>query len=354
MTIYNKGIPDGDLLIRAHLNENQFGMTPAVWDNFDQQRANLYPDPQCLDIQKQIADFYGVSTDMVHVTNGTDEVILMISMAFLSQQVPAIVSDYSFPGYETSARICGANVHYAPLDGYEVPIAQMGTMSQEQQSVIFVCNPHNPTGTMVSQEGIANLVSQASHTDSLAVFDEAYAEFAGDDFCSAIGLIKQGKRVMVTRTLSKAYGLGGFRIGYVIGLPEDIAKITKVHAALPFAVNRLAQNAAKVALSDQTFLRHSVERTSAAKTAFYQAMDAAGIGYIHSHTNFILLNISNKAPMLSSAEFVEKLQDEFGVLVRDAGLFKLYGHIRVSMVDEPHQQALCNAIVSTYKKLREQ
>lgn len=350
MTIYNQSYVNQDSLIRAHLCENHFGMSPTVLSNLDQHRASLYPDPNCGAIRQEIANFHDVDVDMVTVANGTDEIILMTALAFLKSQVPALVSSSSFPGYVTAAQTCGASVVHFELDGYSVPINAMAKACLQQRSLGFICNPHNPTGTIASGADLESLISHAEKTDSLLVFDEAYAEFADEKFVSALSFLRRNKRVLITRTFSKAYGIAGFRIGYAIGCANDIRRIRAVQFSVPFAVNRLAQTAAIYALRDQHHLLEVVHSTNLAKAYFYQALDRARIRYVPSHTNFVLLDVSKSKSGSNSADFAERLIKDFGIIVRDTTLFGLPSHIRVSMPRECDLDTLCTAIISIHNE----
>lgn len=339
--MFNQGGGHHDSLTRAHLSENHFKASPAVAAVVEREltRMHLYPDPECSALREAIARFYSVDVDMVTVGNGTDELILVTCLAFLRSGDAAVMAASTFPGYATSSAIAGAEVTRLPLEGYHSPVAAMVERCQRRRCLAFLCNPHNPTGTAVDLAALTSLVNGARETGSLPIIDEAYAEFAGAELASAIPLIRKGGRALVTRTFSKAYGLAGFRVGYAIGRREDIARVRQVQAALPFAVNRLAQAVALAALADQPFLSEVVARTARAKASFYADMDAAGLGYQRSHTNFVLLRIGG-----DSKAFAGRLLQDSGILVRDAGLFGLPSHLRISMLDDDAQSSLVAAV----------
>lgn len=344
MTVFNQGGAHHDSLTRAHLSENHFKASPSVAAVLERERArmHLYPDPECRALREAIARFYSVDVDMVTVGNGTDELILLTALAFLRSGDAAVVAASTFPGYATASAIAGAEIIRLPLDGYRSPVTAMIERCQQRRCLVFLCNPHNPTGTATDLAGVTALVNGARETGSLPIFDEAYAEFGeldGAEPASAIPLIREGKRALVMRTFSKAYGLAGFRVGYTIGRPEDIARLRQVQAALPFAVNRLAQAVALAALADQPFLAGVVAKTARAKAAFYAEMDAAGFRYQRSHTNFVLIDVGGDSKAIAG-----RLLQDAGVLVRDAGLFGLASHLRVSMLEDDSQASLVSAL----------
>lgn len=345
MTVYNQSVRDQDLLIRAHINENHFGFSPMIYESLKHIRMNLYPDPSYLEIREKIASFHRVSSDMVAVANGTDEIILMIALAFLKPPMKALFATSSFPGYLTCARTCGAEHHIVPLRDYENPIEKMGDFCQKHKTVAFLCNPHNPTGTLTSIEHISWLIDQAHHTESLVVIDEAYGEFAGLDFSSAIDLVRNNKRVIATRTFSKAYGLAGFRIGYAIGQPKDIALLRAAQGTVPFCVNRFAQAIAPIALKDQDFLAQVISQTNNAKASFYEYLNSRDIQHIKSYSNFVLIKIKN------STDFAAMLHKDFGILVRDTSAFGLHDHIRITMCRPHDMKKIIFAIDNIINKL---
>lgn len=324
MSVYNQSYSDHDL-IRAHINENHFVFSSRIFECLKHMPMNLYPDPGSLEIKEKIASFHGVDQDMVAVANGTDEIILMIALAFLKPPVKALIAQSTFPGYLTSARACGAEYKLFALDNYKHPVKEMGAFCQKHESVAFLCNPHNPTGTLILEEQITWLIEQAQHTNSLVVIDEAYGEFAGKDFSSAIAFVRNNKRIIATRTFSKAYGLAGFRIGYAIGQAKDIAAIRAAQCCVPFCVNRLAQEIAPRALLDQDFLAQVVKKTNDAKESFYEYLESRNIEYVKSYSNSVLIKVKN------SSKFATILQKDFGILVRDTSPFGLADHIRITM-----------------------
>lgn len=340
MTVYNQSVPDQDLFIRAHINENHFGFSPMVFENLKLMRMNLYPDPGSLEIRKKIASFHGVDPDMVAVGNGTDEIILMIALAFLKPSIKALLVTSSFPGYLTSARACRAEHCLVTLNSYKNPVEEIGVFCREHKSVVFLCNPHNPTGTLMSEEQISWLIDQAQHSESLVVIDEAYGEFAGQDFSSAIAFVRKNKGIIATRTFSKAYGLAGFRIGYAIGQPEDIAAIRAAQCTLPFCVNRLAQAVAPMALQDQGFLAHVIKQTNDAKACFYEYLDSRNIQHVKSYSNSVLIKVKD------SVNFSAILQKDFGILVRDTSPFGLHDHVRITMCLAQDMKKINSAIDS--------
>ncbi len=327
LTGLNAGVANQDALTRMHLSESHHGCSPAVWPGLaaEAERLRFYPEPDCRRIRERIAEHHGVTLEEVVVGNGTDELILMASLAFLDGGLGAVGSSATFPGYLMSAALARTPLREVPLDGYRIPLEGIAAACEEAPAVAFLCNPHNPAGTAAGASELERFFGRVQAQGTLVLVDEAYAEFAGEAFASTLPLVQAGHRAIVLRTFSKAYGLAGLRIGYAIGPSGDIARMLRVKASQPFSVNRLAQAAAAIALEDQAFLRHVVSETRRAKQMFCEGMDRIGVPWIPSETNFVLIRVPD------SKDVCGRLHRDHGVLCRDAGLFGLSGHVRVSM-----------------------
>jgi len=338
----NAGIANQDALTRMHLSENHLGFSPQVWPGIEREfeRLKFYPDPDCGALREQIAAVHGVSADMVAVGNGTDELILMAALAFLREGALAVGSSATFPGYMMSSSLVNASFREVPLSNYRVPLDAIVEQCVGAPGVAFLCNPHNPAGTSVGAAALEGFLGGLGRKGFLAIIDEAYAEFAGEGFASALPAIRAGHRAIVTRTFSKAYGLAAFRIGYAIGPAELIARMLMAKTSLPFSVNRLAQVAASIALTDQAFVRHVVEQTRLAKELFYSELERLGVFYVPSDTNFVLVSLPDASRVCS------RLQREFGVLTRDTMVFGLPSHARIS-VGRPDQVKLVSAALES-------
>jgi histidinol-phosphate aminotransferase len=156
---------------------------------------------------------------------------------------------------------------------------------QTDARIIYLCSPNNPTGTALSRESVEEIVDRAP---GLVIIDQAYAEFGGDDFTD----LAQGGRVLVTRTMSKAFGLAGLRVGYGIGSPELITEVLKARG--PYKVNVLAERAAIAALeSDRSWVRDRANEVVANRSHFSDALAARGIDSLVSAANFVLVPVDD-------------------------------------------------------------
>jgi histidinol-phosphate aminotransferase len=218
-----------------------------------------------------------------------------------------------------------------PLKNYGLDLEAMAAAITEQTRLIFVCNPNNPTGTIVTATEVKTFMEQVpDHV--LVVFDEAYCELVdSDEYPETLTYIRQGREnVIIMRTFSKVYGMAGIRLGYGIAMPCVLSPMNQAKEA--FAVNLLAQEAGIAALQDRDFLEKSVQANHASRLWLYGQFDRLGLFYVRSQTNFILLHIGDRAGQVQQ-ELLSR-----GVIVRPCDGYDLCDFLRVT-VGTPEQDA---------------
>jgi histidinol-phosphate aminotransferase len=185
---------------------------------------------------------------------------------------------------------------------------------------------------------LATLQQAAADGGGVLIVDEAYGEYAGPAFVSAVPAAATGSNVCVLKTLSKAYGLAGMRVGYTVGDPDVIARTDRLLAAIPYHVNRLAQCTAVAALADQRFMRETVEMTVKTRERFRRGLLRLGLSCSESHTNFVLLELGADSSAIAAALRERNIQ------VRDTAGMGLPGHIRVSIGTDDEMDTALNAL----------
>ncbi|MGD2147864.1 MAG: histidinol-phosphate transaminase [Anaerolineae bacterium] len=320
-------------VIKLASNENAFGPSPravaAIQDRLSS--VHLYPDGKSHHLRQAIAAYLDVEAGWVFVANGTDGIIMQTCLAYLDEQSEVIVSESTFPVYDIFAHVMRARLVKVPLQDYTLDLNGMADAITSRTKLIFVCNPNNPTGTIVLASEVAAFMEQVpDHV--LVVFDEAYYEFVDhSEFPCTLDYIRQGRaNVMVTRTFSKAFGIAGVRVGYSVAVPPILAPLDCVKE--PFAVNLLAQAAGIAALQDLEFLCRTVELTQAGRRYLFDRFEDLGLEAIPSHTNFVLVNIGPRA-----LEVQEALLRK-GVIVRPCTAYDLPEFLRVT-VGTPKENA---------------
>jgi histidinol-phosphate aminotransferase len=299
---------------RLASNESPFAPLDAVVEALaDELRGvNRYPDMSNARVADAVGDHVGVEPSWVAVGNGSSSLIRDIVATVAGPGDEVLFASPSFPYYSNATVIAGATPVGIPLDSaFRHDLDAFVDAVTVRTRLIFVCNPNNPTGTTVSFDEIAAFIERVP-TDVLIVLDEAYIEFATST-SSALPLVRKHENVVVLRTFSKAYGLAGLRIGYLVGPPAVATAVTRV--AVPFTVNAIAQVAAVASLSSsaQEELRQRVSGLVRERMALVAAVEELGLGIPASEANFIYLPIGP-----ASAEFVA-FAEQHGVLVRATG-----------------------------------
>lgn len=316
-----------DDVIKLASNENPLGVSPralaAMQDALP--RLNQYPDGASYAFRAALAERFDVEQNQIAVGNGADDLILELSMAYLEDGDEVVVSRSSFPMYDVYAMAMRARLVKTPLtSSLGIDLDAMADAITERTKLVYVCNPNNPTGTMVSADAVEAFIQRVPD-DVLIVLDEAYFEMVDSDvYPNSLAYVKDGREnVFVMRTFSKVYGLAGIRVGYGFAHPNVVSTLLKVKP--PFNVNVLAQAAGIAALTDTDFVDHAVNVNRSGRQYLYREFDRMGLSYAESHTNFILVRIGSNAVTVQQ----ELLQR--GVIVRPCVGYELPEYLRVSI-----------------------
>lgn len=286
-------------------NTNVWGMPPAAADALSTASiaANTrYPSLYAAALKDALASYVGVSADMVTTGCGSDDVLDSSIRAFAEPGDCITYPDPTFPMIPIFARMNGLVPVPVPLtSAYDVDVDGMRATSAR---VIYLCSPNNPTGAALSRRSIETLVD-AARSDQFVIIDEAYAEFAG---VTVIDLIQRCDRLLVTRTMSKAFGLAGLRVGYAIGAPSLVAEVEKSRG--PYKVNAIAERAALAALDGgMGWVREHIELTVANRRRLIIELATRGLRPTESDANFVFFPIAR-------ATDLARAMREHGVAVR--------------------------------------
>jgi histidinol-phosphate aminotransferase len=283
-------------------NTNLWGVPPAAGRAIAASAAAVsrYPRIYASALKDALAAYAGVTPDMIVTGCGSDDVIDSALRAVADPGQHMAHPDPTFPAALTFARMNGLAPVGVPLTGSWD--ADADALIATGARVIYLCSPNNPTGTMVSRECLERL---ATYAPGVVIVDEAYAEYART---SAADLTGPGSRVLVLRTLSKAFGLAGLRIGYAIGAPDLIAAAEKSRG--PYKVSVVAEHAAIAALTtDATWVRARVAETIANRRQLAGRLAALGLPALPSGANFLFVPTPHAVP-------IERSLWECGVGVR--------------------------------------
>ena len=278
---------EADLPIKLNANENPFGPSKRVREtlNASMDEACRYPFRILRGFVETIAEKEGVSKDHIVITGGSTEGLKASGLVFGGPGSEIIAADPTFQALLRYSENFGTKVHRVPLnDKLEHDLEAMSRRITSRTSLVFICNPNNPSGTLLEVEKLRDFCKSHDH-QALIFSDEAYYDFITEaDYPSMVELVKEGRNIIVSRTFSKVYGLAGLRIGYLIARP-DIAR--RLKNAVMANTNILAIEAAKTALLDDEFYQFSVLKAKQAKDLIYSTLDELKLPYVRSHTNFV-------------------------------------------------------------------
>jgi histidinol-phosphate aminotransferase len=315
-----------DKVIKLASNENPLGFSPNVKEAVLKalEEVNLYPDGNATLLKEAISVKYGISTDMILPTCGSDEMLDLIAKTFIGKGDEVVMADITFSRYAATSQMMGAVIKQIPLKNLAYDIESFKKTVNKNTKVVWLCNPNNPTGTIFSEKELISLMDVVSPT-TLVVYDEAYCEFAShpDYPKDSIKFLKKYDNMLVLKTLSKAYGIAGMRVGYTIGHPELISAINKIRN--PFNVTLLTQAAAVAAINDGEFLAKVVANNDEGKKYIYKEFDKMGLEYAKTEANHIIFN----AKINNGTVFNDMLKR--GVIIRPIGGFNPNTWLRVSI-----------------------
>ncbi len=277
--------------IKLASNENPLGSSPKGISALMKGIRGLsrYPDGNAFLLKEGLARKWNVKSNCVIIGNGSDEIIALVTRALLMPGDEAIMADPSFVIYQLTTLACHANPVVIPLKEGRHDLSRMASAVTKKTKIIFICNPNNPTGTIVRRVEVEKFLSRL-RKDILVVFDEAYAEYATDpDFPHSDLFLSKGAPVIFLRTFSKLYGLAGLRIGYGIGSEDLVDILNRIRQ--PFNVNALAQHAALAALSDDVHVKKTLALNEKAKRTLCKHFDDMGISYLKTEANFIYFEL---------------------------------------------------------------
>ncbi|HCM75572.1 MAG TPA: aminotransferase [Cytophagales bacterium] len=276
--------------IRLNANENPYGPSEkakqAIIQNM--KESNRYPFQAQAELRKMIADKEGVDTDHIHIGAGSGEILCEAGVAFGLNEGEILSGFPTFTEMMDYAQVFNGTWNKVNLnDQLEFDYEAMASRVNSKTKLVFVCNPNNPTGTLVDPSIVSPFCEEISKK-ALIYSDEAYLEFLEPDVqkkVTNIDLVKKGMNVVVSRTFSKIYGLAGLRIGYIVAKPDLIKKISQYQMGIPVSQHAIA--AAKASLGDTDFMSMSRAKNSESRAHLEGYLKKKGFMHGKSHTNFM-------------------------------------------------------------------
>jgi len=320
-------------VVKLGSNENPLGPSPLALAALQDALKNAHRYPGVADqrLRKKLAAHFNTHynasfTEQNFMTgNGLSDVLRMIVQAFIFDGGETIFCDPTFPLYSIFTKMVGGVATSVQHDHYRYNLTAIADTITEHTRIVFVCNPNNPSGTVVTQDEIAAFMARVPPS-TVVVFDESYCDFAVDSiFPNTVQYVQTGlDHVLVLRGFSKAYGMANLRIGYALGTPAMIHYLA--HAQVTFNTGDPVLLAAAAALDDQAHVRATRELIAQEREFLYQGFSDLDLTYIPSHTNFILL-----VDMPKDVKAINEGMLRRGVIIRPMSGFGMPDAIRVTL-----------------------
>lgn len=319
---------------------NPYGASPRVWQAMRAVQLDRYPDPDCTELSEALSQHLGRPTDWILPGNGATELIHAAARAWAKESGTVMRLVPSFGEYETAGALVRARpvvFPLNPLDGFDLDVpALYSAILKSQPSLLYLCNPNNPTGTYWSAESIEVVVQATS--PGVVVLDEAYISFVSSAW-SSLDLLDRCENLVILRSMTKDYGLTAARLGYAVGSP---GLMRQMRVTIPaWSVNGLAQAAGLVSLSSDLYLRGSISRIARAKRGLVRGLRALGRDLLEGEANFVLLEVGD-------AQAVRQALLRLGLLVRDCTSFGLPRHIRIAVRRPFENRRLLTALTEVF------
>jgi histidinol-phosphate aminotransferase len=315
---------DATRIVKLASNENPLGASPKALIAIDAAMDTVarYPDGSGFDLKAALAAKLNVDAAQIVLGNGSNDVLEMAARAFLSPATSAVFSEHAFAVYPLATLAVGATGITAAAKDYGHDLAAMLAAIRADTRIVFIANPNNPTGTLLSNADILAFLEQVP-SQVIVVLDEAYGEYLPQELQSdALVWLARFPNLIVTRTFSKAYGLAGLRVGYALASAAVADMLNRVRQ--PFNVNSLALAAATAALNDDEFIARSYALNQLGMRQLTQGLHLLNIDYIPSYANFLAIRIGNATAMYRRLL-------EHGVIVRPIGNYGMPEYLRVSI-----------------------
>ena len=315
-----------DDIIKLASNENPLGPPPEAVKAIQDAAATvyLYPDGNCFYLKAALAKRYDITSEQIVIGHGSDEILELLAKAYLEAGDEVVIAEPTFSEYIFVSQLLAAVPVAVPVDkDYKHDLKAMLKAVTPKTKMIVLCNPNNPTGTVLGKREVADFIARVP-ANILVVFDAAYYEYVDRDadFEGGLSYALTRPNVILLRTFSKIYGLAGLRVGYGIADREVIAMLNRVRE--PFNVSLLAQKAAEASVNADGHVAAAYALNQAGKAYLYEQFTAMGLSYIPTQANFIMVDVRRNCREVFQA-LLKK-----GVIVRTGDIFGMPNYIRVT------------------------
>lgn len=322
-------------------NENALGPSPKALAALRRaiRSAHQYPEGSYPALKSALAAKFRLASSNVVLGDGSNEILVLAANAFIRPGDEAVMATPSFSVFAHAVTGAGGKPVQVNLRNMMHDLPAMAKAVTRKTKLIFVCNPNNPTGTIVTRSDVERFLTSLP-AGVIVIFDEAYAEFADDRrFPDSLAYVRKDLRVLVVRTFAKLYGLAGLRVGYGLG-PESLVSIIE-RLRQPFNVNALAYRAAVAALGDRAYVAKTLAMSRRGRRTLARDLAKLGFRSIPSQANFLLVRVPGSGRAAATA------LERAGVIVRPLP-GSLAGYVRVT-IGTPAQQRV---VLGAFRALR--
>ncbi len=333
-------------IIKLSSNEGAYGPSPKAIDAYNAIAADLhrYPDGGATALRQTLAAYNGIDAERIVCGAGSDEIISLLCNAYAGPGDEVLYTEHGFLMYAISARACGATPVSAPERDLHTDVDALLERVNERTRIVFVANPNNPTGTYIADSEVERLW-RGLPDNVVLVLDAAYAEFVdAPDYSPGQKLVERAENVIMTRTFSKLYALGGLRLGWGYGSRAIADVLNRVRG--PFNVGSAALATGLAALQDTGFATMVAERTAQVRDWTTGALHQRGIATTHSVCNFILLHLPDAAGQETGVR-AASCDDAFkreGIIVRRVSGYGLPDRLRVTVGTQDEMESFMDAL----------
>ncbi len=312
-------------VIKLASNECPLPLPEKVIQSIHEETKNLsrYPDGHCRKLRSRLSNQLGIPPECILFGNGAEECVRLISQAFLNRSDTGLSPSPIYDAYDTAVKMAGADVVTISLKDYRIDLDTTLQHVDNRTKIVWLCSPVNPTGTIITRKAFESFLEQLPE-GILVVFDEAYLEFVSSkEAAHALDYLFADARVIGLRTFSKAFGLAGLRIGYIVAHPSVTEVISMVK--LPFNVNALAQVAALMSLDETEFVKNYVRINAKERGFLHEKLEKRGMFVVPSEANFLFVEIP-----IDSDDLFRRLMPR-GIIVRPGSIWGLDRFIRLTI-----------------------
>lgn len=323
----------GISLVDLSANLNPYGPLTRVLDAAGGAIVERYPEPDSATLCRAYAEFAGVAPAQVLAGSGSTELLYLLARAFLASGERCLIVGPTFGEYAAAAATAGADLRFCTamqVDGSVNVCAMLRAIEESRPALVYLCNPNNPTGALLSPPEIEQITRAVQAAGGRLIVDEAYIDFASP----LPPMSHPAAGHLVVRSLTKLHTIPGLRVGFLLGIEEDVDRVARHRPA--WAVSAPATAAALAALNESRFAEESVRRVMATRGWLIERLRKAGFAVADSHANFVLVDVGN------AKAFRARLMDE-GFVVRDCTSFALPHHVRIAIPSDDYAEPLVRA-----------